>query len=273
MREPSRSQAEDRGGFVQLFFVACWGLLVLGALEGCRGEARKAPPGATSASVKLAPLAAPTWLGKLELEGFAPARVALPLGATTPRPLVIALHGDADRPEWPCGSYLHAARARAFVLCPEGVRRPPDRFQLGSVQQTGRELRAALPALKARYGAHVSKGAVVLAALGPSVEHAIELAREEPSFFAYLVLIDGSLERLTLPIVTRFAEGGGKRVIFVCTRVGCDERVAGKALALRSAGVDARVERVAQAAALDGRTTDALRQVWDWLLAGDPRWR
>lgn len=250
-------------------------LLLLGSVSaGCRGDRGRGAPASASAGSALAPLRAPSWLVALDVPGFGSANVAVPLGARSPRPLVIALHGDADRPEWPCGSYHHASRARAIVLCPRGVPRPDsDRFTLGPVVDTARELRAALPALKARFDAHVAKGPVVLAALGPSVEHAIEIAREEPSFFSYLVLVDGSLARFTTPIMHRFAREGGKRVLFVCTRAGCDANVAGRALALRSMGVDTRVERLDRATALDATTVSALRKHWDWIVEGDARWR
>lgn len=247
--------------------------------SGCQSRARR-----PSSSSALTPLAAPSWLAKLEVPGFGESRVALPLGATRARPVVIALHGDADRPEWPCGSYRDVVRDRAFVLCPRGVPVNGGRFGLGSVQQTREELRAALAKLKGHYGAHVAHGAVVLAALGPAVDQALALALEEPSFFAYLVLLDGSGERFSAPRMKRFAEGGGRRVLFICTRLGCDSDRAqggsselssttGRVLALRSMGVDARVESVPSAVGLDGHATATLKKHWAWLVADDPRWK
>lgn len=239
----------------------------------CRCESRSNARPHEGGPAELAPLVASSWLLELEVAGFGAARVAVPLGALSPRPLVVALHGDVDRPEWPCGSYHHAANRRALVLCPRGVSRAGgERFTLGSAMQTSQELRAALPALKARFGKHLAKGPAVLAALGPSVDHAIDIARQEPNFFAYLVLVDGSLERLTPPIAARYAEAGGKRVLFICTIAGCDPDLARKALSLRSGGVDVRVHRVARGFGLDSETARALRKEWEWLVQGDPRW-
>lgn len=241
---------------------------------GCRCESKEGAAGASSAGARLPPLAASSWLLELPVPGFGAASVGVPLGARTPRPGLIALHGDDDRPEWQCGSYHYASARRALILCPRGVPRPGgDRFTLGSVERTSQELRALLPALKSHFGVHLAKGPVVLTAIGPSVGHAIDIAREEPSFFSYLVLVDGKLDRLTRAVVSRYAAAGGKRVLFVCTRVGCDPELAGKVLALRSGGVDSRALQLPQATGLDGVTVAALRKEWDWLVKGDARWR
>lgn len=258
-------------------------LLALALSWGCRERGRSAgPPGSSAAAAsaapppndRLEPLRSPTWLIEFPPGPAAGTRVVVPLGARAPRPLVIALPGSADRPEWQCGSYAHASAGTAFVLCPQGFPvRSTDRFTLGTLEQTTATLRAGLPVLKERYGRYVAKGPVVLGALGPGVDYAIDIAREEPSFFAHLVLVDGSLARFSAPIVTRFAKAGGKSVLFVCTRVGCDDNVAGRALALQSQGVAAKVVRLEHATGLDGATAAALRREWSWLVDGDPRWR
>ncbi|HEY8947220.1 MAG TPA: hypothetical protein VIM73_23410 [Polyangiaceae bacterium] len=264
---PARAQT----AFTSWRTAALLGALALACFAaGCRC----APEAERSETKALAPLRAPSWLIDLPIEKMGAARVAVPLGAVSARPLVIALHGDNDRPEWPCGSYHGASQRRGFVLCARGVARSgSDRFTVGSVEESARELRAALPALKQRFGAHLAKGPAVLAAIGPSVEHAIEIAREEPSFFAYLILVDGSLASLTPATAVRYGRAGGRRVLFVCTRAGCDTRVESAALALRSAGVETRVERVSNGTGLDEATAALVRQQWDWLIRGDPRWR
>lgn len=262
----NRLSSQPGGLFWPILLVALLAFLV----AGCRCSGTKS---SETASLVLQPLQARSWAVWLQVPGFGRARVAVPLGARSARPLVIALHGDADRPEWPCGSYHHAGSQRGIVLCPDGEAHPGGVLRgLGTPRRTSQELRAALPALKGRFEKHLAKGPAVLAALGPSVDHAIDIARQEPSFFSYLVLVDGSLARLTPPITTRYAAAGGKRVLIVCTRAGCDPEVARKVLALRSAGVDARVLRVPGAFGLDGKATRAIRGEWDWLVRGDARW-
>ena len=253
-------------------WIAGW--LVLGAaMSGCRDRASSSADPDAGAPL-LAPLTAESWLVALPVQGFADHRLAVPLGATSARPLWIALHGGNDRAEWACGSYRHVTRSRGFVLCPAGVPGAEhQRFGLGAAADTASELRAALPRVKARFREHLARGSVVLSALGPSVEHALELAREEPSFFATLVLVNGSTRTFRPPLVTHFAQGGGKRVLFVCSAGACDADVDLRAQSLRSAGVAARVVRPERGHGLDADVVARLAREWDWLTSEDRRWR
>lgn len=219
----------------------------------------------------LGQLAASSWLLPLEVPGFGEARVAIPLGAQVAKPVLIALHGDADRPEWPCGSYRGVVGQHGFVLCPRGEARPDGRFAFSSYEHAASALRAALPLLKSRFGGHVAGGRVVLAAVGPSVEYAIRLAVEEPKFFSQLVLVDGSTRRLTSAAATRFAGMGGKRVLVVCSR-GCDDDVEDRVALLRPGGVESRLVRVSKGQGLDADATARIREEWPWLTADDKRW-
>lgn len=229
--------------------------------------------GEKEASRGLPPLAASGWLVPLEVTEFGPALVSLPLGARTPRPVLVAVHGDAGRPEWECGSYRHVTRSKAFVLCPRGVARSDQRFTLGTAADTARELRQGLPALKARFGPHVAAGAVVLAGLGPSVEHVIELALKEPSFFSYLLLVDGSTRRFDLPAMARFGQAGGRRVLVVCGESGCDADAELRLAALRPAGVATRVVRAERGHGLNAEMVARLQVEFPWLITEDSRWR
>jgi len=223
-------------------------------------------------STELPPLQEKSWLVDLEVPGFQAARVALPLGARAPRPLAVALHGEADRPEWACGSYRSAVGSRAFVLCPAGVPLSDGRFGLGPSERTTAELRAALPALKTRFGKHLARGAIVLAALGPSAETAFELALKEPSFFAHLVLVDAPLVRLDAAFAARFGAAGGRSVLVVCGEGACDETAEQRVRALLPAGVNAKLARHA-GRGLDATATATIAKEWSWLVANDPRFR
>lgn len=242
-------------------------LLAVIALAGCRGGKKSDP------KASLPPLAASSWLVPVETPGFGSALAALPLGARSPRPLLIAIHGDHDRPEWACGSYRRIAGGKSFILCPRGLPLGDQAFTLGAPANTADELRAALPALKARFRAHVASGSVVLAGLGPSVEHAIDLALEEPKFFSHLLLVDGSIQRFTLPAATRFGAAGGRRVLVVCSAGACDSDVEDRLRTLGPSGVTTRVVRPARGHGLDAEMVAALRTEFPWLISDEPRWR
>jgi len=244
-------------------------LLALGVTISACGSKRPRAHGSDA----LPPLVASSWLLPLSVPGFADARVAVPLGAQRPRPLLLAIHGALDRPEWQCGSYRGATHGRSFILCPAGVPSAPDGFTLGEPRDTALELRAAITALKARFTRHLARGPVVLAALGPGVNHALALALEEPTFFSHLVLVNGSVARLTPAFATRFGQAGGKRVICVCSAGGCDADTDLRVQSLRPAGVEARLIAAERGQGLDAAVVETLERQWAWLVSSDSRWR
>lgn len=219
----------------------------------------------------LTPLTGSSWSVPLAVEGFGAASVALPLGATTPRPIVVVLHGRGDRPEWQCGSFRGVLGARAFVLCPAGQSASGGTYGWGSFDDTAAELRAALKALKARYGAHVAKGSIVLVGYGEGADHAVDLARQEPSFFARVAVVNGDPAAFTPTASKIFAERGGKRALFFCTSAECERRGTERAVQLQRSGAQAKTARADVGPYLDQRFTDALKGEMEWLFEGDSR--
>lgn len=220
---------------------------------------------------QLAPLVAPSWREQLAVEGFGPATVALPLGATTPRPLVIVLHGGRDKAEWQCGSFRGVLGARSFVLCPQGQAAGEGRYGWGSFDESAAELRAGLAALKARYGLHLAKGSVALVGYAEGAGIAAELARQEPSFFSRVALVNGDPAAFSPTATKIFAERGGKRVLFFCTSTDCDNRGTERALLLTRLNLQAKSVRREVGPYLDQRFTDALKGDIPWLFEGDTR--
>lgn len=256
-------------------------LAVAHAALGCTCGSEPAPSVSAGASAsaasapapprELAPLVAESWRIDLPVPEFEPASVAVPLGARAPRPVVIALHGIADRAEWQCGTWTGIARAQAFVLCPRGVRKGQvETFT--DVGRTERELRAALKALKHRFGAHVAPGPVVLAGYSLGATHAVAIAKQEPSFFSRLVLVEGGHEAISATIAAVFARGGGKRVLFACGQAACEKAAERRMLFIRRAGAEAElVSAPGVGHALESRMAAAIRERWAWLTEGDPR--
>jgi pimeloyl-ACP methyl ester carboxylesterase len=232
---------------------------------------------ACSASKKknsLAPLSASSWRMELPVPGFGAATVALPLGATTPRPIAVVLHGASDRPDWQCGSFRGVLGGRAFIVCPQGIAASePGRFTLGSVDDTSAELRAALAALKTRFAEHVAASPILLIGYGEGATHAAELARQEPSFFARVALVQGDPSALSSSAASIFGQRGGKRMLFFCTDAGCDDNAVSRALLLTRARVQAKAVRKDVGPYLDERFTAALAREVPWLLEGDTRFK
>ncbi len=246
--------------------------LSAGPVPGCTCDE---PPPAPEAPQPLAPLSESSWRVPLPLEGYGDAVVAVPLGARRPRRVVVALHGDADRPEWQCGSWRGIAGGDVFVLCPRGVRRMDvegsPRFTFGTFERTEQELRLALKALKQRYGKHVASGEVVLTGLGVGATHALRLAKQEPAFFSRVVAIEGDTEQWTAATAAAFASRGGKRVLFACAHVPCEKLGVRNVLFTRRNGGDARlVVAGPKARGFDAHFTSLVQQQWSWLIGKDP---
>src|SRR5688572_30141671 len=150
-----------------------WGLMLL--LSGCRssngppgadgaptapsppiGAASISPPAspgsAASASVEPPPPELPPALSgeplqELLVPGFGAAVVSVPVGTRTPRPVVLALHGNYDRPEWQCEVWRDITGGFPWVLCPRGVPRgdapkSADRWTYTTAAKVTEEVRA-----------------------------------------------------------------------------------------------------------------------------------
>lgn len=220
---------------------------------------------------ELPPLTARSWRAELDVKGFGAATVALPLGATKARPIVVVLHGARDRPEWQCGAFAGLLGGRAFILCPRGPEIEAGLYGLGSVDDSEAELRASLSALKARFGAYVAPSPVLLIGYAEGADVAADLARQEPSFFARVALLKGGAAAFSSTSAKVFAERGGKRVLFFCADEPCERDGAARALLVTRAGATAKSVRHELGPYLDAPFIDALRSELPWLLEGDPR--
>lgn len=221
----------------------------------------------------LMPLASPGYRTDLAVKGFGPATVTLPLGATTPRPIVVVLHGERDKPEWQCNSFRGVLGGRVFILCPQGQAVGDGLYGWGSFDESVAELRAALTALKERYGAHVAKGSITLVGYAQAGAIALDLARQEPSFFARVALVNSDPNALSPSVAKIFGERGGKRMLFFCTSQACDDSGVERALWLKRANAEGKAVKVNVGPYLDQKFTDALKLELPWLLQGDSRFQ
>ncbi|MFT3769933.1 MAG: hypothetical protein QM820_31270 [Minicystis sp.] len=108
-----------------------------------------------------------------------------------------------------------------------------------------------------------SRGAFLGATIGPA----------NPARFPRLVLVEGGHDPWTHANVKRFADGGGKRVLFACGQGGCFEAAKEKARLLKAAGVEASVAYAPFMGHMcHDRVAEETKRAMPWLLAGDARW-
>jgi predicted esterase len=184
-----------------------------------------APPSQPTTPPALQPLRAASPLVALDVAGFGAAVVSLPLGATSPRAIALALHGNFDRPEWQCEVWRRITRGEVFVLCPRGIPRSDvpkdlDRWEWGSLSKTKAELVAALAALRARYPEHVKSGPVIFTGFSLGAILGARLIQDPELAIGAAVLTEGGYQGWTLAKV-KSLQPRLRRVLFACGQSEC----------------------------------------------------
>jgi len=219
-------------------------------------------------------LQAESWLIELPVEGFRDARVSVPLGAPEPRPVVVALHGWGDRPEWSCGGWRGATDAYPFVVCPSG--QPgglPGGFVWGNDAVVEREVNASVDALRRRFGDYVAPGCTLLAGFSQGAIRMVPMLTRGGSWCPQAVLCEGAYDALGKNFARAFVGSGGRRLLLGCSQPYCAKTFSERETPLRGAGVDVRtVYSGGRTHNLNGEMVSTLREAWPWLVRDDERW-
>ena len=219
---------------------------------------------------------------ELAVAGHNAAIVSLPRGATSPRPLIVAAHGAGDRAEWHCELWRRIVGDRAFVLCPQG-RRTDERVPHADASYyypdhlaLDKEVQAAVQALGERYRELVDAKQAVYTGFSQGAIHGSQVIVLHPDLFPRAALVEGGngfFNEWSPYAARRFAKGGGQRVLFGCGSPACVRSAEKCAGYLRKTGVEARVVHAEGAGHSYGPAMeDELRENFEWLVTGDPRW-
>ena len=244
------------------------------------GEARQGSPPCGAGS--LPPLTAPSPFIALPVERHHPAVVSLPLGATSPRPVLVVAHGAGDRPEWQCGVWREIVQDRAFVLCVRGFPTNPyvpERFTgyfYTDHHALGREIGLALASLRERFPEHADMTAPAYAGFSQGAIQGAMLLPGHPARFSRAALVEGGygfFQEWNIPVAQRFQRRGGQRVLLACGRVRCVEQARVSAFYMRRAGLEAEVIHAEGAGhSYGGRMKEAVHRAFSWVVEGDERW-
>lgn len=256
--------------------------VVSSPIEPALSAAPPAVEAPASSSAPSSPPALPPLAGgpfaPLPVEGYAAAVVSLPSGAKGPRPVLVAVHGNYDTPEWQCRVWREAVGARGFVLCPRGVARRDSpsrddvRFEYASGAALEKELDAALEALGRAYAGYVDDEAMIYTGFSLGANMGSGILRKRPGRFPRAVLIEGGSSWAPAAAAT-YAKGGGARILWACGQTGCVQSSERSAAALVKAGGAARVVSAKGAGhTYDGPVAEQIRAAFDWLVEGDGRW-
>lgn len=145
--------------------------------------------------------------------------VVVPPKGSKPAPLLIAIHGSWDRPEWICEMLDRALRGDAAVLCLRGVLRkdrPKDgpRWTVGNEATTRAELAAAVNVVTTMFGDRVVTDRPFLSGFSLGAGMAATLARKNPDAWSGVLLVEGGMGAGVagrVPTVLPLALGCGTR--------------------------------------------------------------
>jgi predicted esterase len=226
----------------------------------------------------LPPLVAEGALVHLQVTGFRDAVVSVPTGATGPRPIVLALHGNFDRPEWQCEVWRGVTQARAFVVCPRGIPRPDaprslDRWTYGKGPDVRAEVEAVLAAVRSRFENYVASDPVIYTGFSLGAIHGVGIVAGDGKRYPRAVLVEGGHDGWTAARAKAYAAAGGKRVLFACGQRACKSGAAQARKTLEREGVAADVVYGGEVGhTYDGPVAREITQAWTWLVADDPHW-
>jgi predicted esterase len=229
-------------------------------------------------SPALGPLVADAELVALPVEGFRDAVLFVPRGATEKRPVLVALHGNYDRPEWQCEVWREITAGHPFVLCPRGIPRADaprseDRWEYGALDKTERELLAALAALEKRFPDHVDSGPVLFTGFSLGAILGKHILVKHAARFPLAVLTEGGYEAWSAAMARKYREGGGQRVLFACGQAACRAAAKAAARVAEKQGLEVRVADGGNAGhTYDRSVARAIAGELGWLVAEDERW-
>jgi dienelactone hydrolase len=211
--------------------------------------------------------------------GHPDAVVGLPEGATSPRPVIVVIHGLGGRPDPNCKAWRAIVRGWGFVLCPRGEY-DPQRSAPGDRRYTHpggdrllAHIDAALEALAERYAGYADVRAPVLAGFSLGASEVASLGQRGLPRFPRLAVLEGGLDGWYAPTVEAFASEGGVRVLFGCGSSWCPPSATAAAVRIaQRPGVEARVASAPVGHANTPPLQEAIRAELPWFLAGDDRW-
>ncbi|MBI5531675.1 MAG: hypothetical protein HY898_03095 [Deltaproteobacteria bacterium] len=237
--------------------------------------APSATPSTAASAISLPPLQDQGGFVAMDVQGQGPAVVSPPAGATDARPIVIALHAHATSARQACENWRRATGPVPFLLCPHGVpSHAPEGapVTLGSVDQTVREVRAALAALRQKYAEYLAPGPVVIAGYSLGAKVAVGVLSNLASEASLAIWGEGGFDDLTSSVVRGYADHGLRRALLLCRTRACEMSYAPVAKRFEASGVEVRIASAATTGhPFEGKVVETARDAWPWLVRDDPR--
>ncbi|WP_394827895.1 hypothetical protein [Pendulispora albinea] len=236
-----------------------------------------APPGAaTSAGERrsdaLPPLAG-VWREPLSDARGDVGFVAVPIGTTTKRPLVVALHAALDHPSMTCSEWRAMFGPEPFIVCPYGERLNATSYVWGDPAKLRASIDRAVAAAEARFPQRIERAGAVWASYSQSGILSADALAKPGMEFRYALLFEG-VPRDLRPLRSAFVRAGIRRVLIVNQQGGWSRAHLAAAKSLAPA-IEAKHLVFGDGSFghfMRGDTFERMHQELPWLVAGDPVW-
>ena len=203
-----------------------------------RASVNAAPSALSSSHVSALPPLSAKWLEPLDLGDGASAVVSVPIGATGPRPLVVAVHGAHDRPEWACGGWRLGFRVYPFVVCPRGSAVTVDKYAWANSAAIERAVMKSIDQVRERFGPYVAPAPYVYAGFSQGAMFSEPILVEHAALFDTVILAEGGYPILgSAEFARKFKTGGGQTVVIVCGSEACRRATRPSVPRLQAAGL------------------------------------
>ena len=201
--------------------------------------------------------------------------VSVPLGTREKRPIMIALHGGSDHPEWACNAWRGITGGYPFLVCPHGVGTNEASLAWSSTPDTKLRVARALEATKAMFADWILEtSTIVLVGFSMGATQTAFLARGEPLLYKRVVLAESAYApEPAMAFAQPWAKGGGERAIFLCTTLGCEGIYRRAAQNVAKQGVPARLDIAGtKDHGMWDQVVQSMRRDWPWLVEGAEGW-
>ena len=198
-----------------------------------------------------------------------------PVGAREPRPLIVAVHGAGDRPDWACGGWRLGANEYPFVVCPQGLKVDSQRFAWDFPSTIARRVQAAIDAARARFGAYIADGPTIYAGFSQGATMAGPALLEQHDRFPVVALAEGGYNLLRdQTFLQKLRSEGTTRLMIVCGSPACFVTAQSVQGGLKRAGIEAfTAGDPLSGHNLNQRMQTALRAALPLLTADLPNWQ
>jgi predicted esterase len=233
-----------------------------------------AAKGEAPSSTPLKPLAGYPWLITLGKAGTGEDVATPPLGATEPRPIVVAIHGAGDRPDWACGGWRIGVEAYPFVVCPVGQPMGNQRYGWANAHAITTAIERSLEALRTRFDGYCSSAPMVYVGFSQGAALAARVLIDNAQRFPTVVLAEGGYDFVSEFWFSRkFFEAGGRRVLLLCGTPGCFAAASRASKTMLRAGLKSIVAGDGKAGHnLNGLMQRAIREHWSELVTDVVGW-